>query len=81
MITLPSPRPFTIFLVPGVTIIVFDESIFFHPRNFLDYLPVSIISLLFFLFVIIRQSYGRIMGILTRDYYPAVLMVRVWYFR
>ena len=71
---------FNIFLVLGVTIITFKGPIFFDQSNFFDYMSVSILSFLFFLFVIIRQSYGRVMGILTLAYYPAVLMARIWYF-
>lgn len=71
---------FNIFLVLSVTIIAFDGPVFFHRGNFFDYISVSILSFLFFLFVIIRQSYGRVMGILTLAFYPATLMVRIWYF-
>ena len=71
---------FNIFLVLGATIVAFNEPIFFHQSSFFDYLSVSILSFLFFLVVIIRQSFGRIMGIIALAYYPLSLMVRVWYF-
>jgi hypothetical protein len=29
----------------------------------------------------VRQSYGRIIGLMTLAYYPLSLLVRVWYFR
>jgi cation:H+ antiporter len=70
---------FNIFLVLGATIVAFNEPIFFSRDNFFDYLSVVILSLLFFLVVIMRQSYGRVMGFLTLAYYPLTLMVRVWY--
>lgn len=71
---------FNIFLVLGATIIAFNEPILFQRVNFLDYISVSILSFLFFLFVIMRQSYGRIMGIITLAYYPLSLTLRIMLF-
>lgn len=71
---------FNIFLVLGATIIAYGDPIFFNRSNLFDYVSVSILSFLFFLVVITRQSYGRIMGGLTLAYYPLSLIVRVLYF-
>jgi len=71
---------FNIFLVLGATIMAFNEPIYFNQSNFFDYMSVSILSFLFFLFVILRQSFGRVMGMITLAYYPLSLMVRIMYF-
>jgi len=71
---------FNIFLVLAATIVAFNEPIFFNQSNFFDYLSVFILSFLFFIAVITRQSYGPVMGFLTLAYYPVSLIVRVLYF-
>ena len=71
---------FNIFLVLGATVIAFRNPIFFSSGNFFDYLSVALLSFLFFLVAITRQSFGRLMGIVTLLYYPLALMVRVLYF-
>lgn len=71
---------FNIFLVLGATILAYGDPIFFNRSNLFDYVSVSILSFLFFLVVITRQSCGRIMGGLTLAYYPLSLVVRVLYF-
>jgi cation:H+ antiporter len=68
---------FNIFLVLAVTIVAFKEPIFFSQGNLFDYLSVCILSLLFFIVVITRQSYGPVMGFLTLAYYPLSLLVRI----
>jgi cation:H+ antiporter len=71
---------FNIFLVLAVTVIVYGDPIFFNRSNFFDYTSVSVLSFLFVLVVISRQTFGRILGILTLAYYPLSLVVRVLYF-
>ncbi|MGD9329963.1 MAG: calcium/sodium antiporter [Desulfobacterales bacterium] len=72
---------FNIFLVLGATILAYQAPIMFDPSHFFDYLSVTLLSLLLFSVVMVRQSYGRIIGLMTLAYYPLSLLVRVWYFR
>jgi cation:H+ antiporter len=71
---------FNIFLVLGATIIAFHNPIVFNRSHLFDYLSVSVLSGLFFLVVMTRRSYGRIMGIVTLAYYPLSLIVRIMFF-
>jgi len=71
---------FNIFLVLAATIVAFNEPIFFSQSNLFDYLSVFILSLLFFIVAITRQSYGPVLGFLTLAYYPLSLVVRILYF-
>lgn len=68
---------FNIFLVLAATIVAFNEPIFFSRSNLFDYLSVFILSFLFFIVVITRQSYGPVLGFLTLAYYPLSLLVRI----
>jgi cation:H+ antiporter len=71
---------FNIFLVLGVTVVAFHAPIVFDKSNLYDYLNVAVLSFLFALVVVIRQSFGRLMGILTLAYYPLTLYIRILYF-
>ena len=71
---------FNIFLVLGATIMVFQGPIVFNRSNLYDYLNVTLLSVLFGLVIMTRQSFGRIMGIITLAYYPLSLYVRVMFF-
>jgi cation:H+ antiporter len=71
---------FNIFLVLGATLVAFKAPILFSSGNLFDYLSVFILSCLFFIVVITRQSYGPVLGFLTLAYYPLSLIVRILYF-
>ena len=71
---------FNIFLVLGATIIAFNEPIMVQRVNLIDYMSVTVLSFLFFLFVIMRQSFGRIMGLLILAYYPLSIVGRFMLF-
>jgi cation:H+ antiporter len=71
---------FNIFLVLGATVIAFRGPIIFTRSNYYDYLNVSILSFLFMLVAMTRQSLGRLMGIAILVYYPLSLYIRIIYF-
>ena len=71
---------FNIFLVLGTTILAFQAPVVFSRSNLYDYLNVTLLSFLFFLVAITRQSFGRILGIATLAYYPLSLYIRIMYF-
>jgi cation:H+ antiporter len=71
---------FNIFLVLGATVMAFKAPIFFSRSNLFDFLNVALLSFLFSLVVMTRQSFGRLMGIATLAYYPLSLYIRIMYF-
>ena len=71
---------FNIFFVLAATLVAFNEPILFSQGNLFDYLSVFLLSLLFFIIAITRQSYGPVLGFLTLAYYPLSLVVRILYF-